>query len=69
MYGTTADSTTGFVEFDERGNGRWLPHTPVNSDETLIRLLDTGRLALALELEESVDVHRDGFGQVIRAGR
>ena len=59
MRDAQTDGSLGFVEFDERGNGRWVPNGEVNSDETLIRMLEVDWLELVAD--DPVEVRRDGY--------
>jgi hypothetical protein len=56
--------TSGSVEFDDRGNGRWVPHETARTDETVIRLLDIGWMQLVDD--DTQEVHRDGFVEIYR---
>jgi hypothetical protein len=55
---------SGSVEFDDRGNARWVPHEHARTDETVIRLLDIGWMEL--EREETQEVRREGFVETYR---
>ena len=60
-------ASLGTVEFDDRGNSRWIPTIPVTTDETLIRHLAIDWLELVPE--PANEVHRVDFNEVFRSGR
>lgn len=64
---TTPQPSPGFVEFDERGNSRWVPHEEARTEETLIRMLDVAWLALVPD--ETPERHRDGHADARRSQR
>ena len=59
-------SKAGTIEFDDRGNGRWVAHEPANTEQTVIRMLDVDWIELAPEAE--VEIYRIGYGEVFRSG-
>lgn len=54
--------SSGSVEFDDRGNARWVPHEDARTDETVIRLLDIGWMEL--QQDGTQEVRREGFVEV-----
>jgi hypothetical protein len=55
----------GSVQFDDRGNARWVPHEEASTGETMIRLLDIDWMELVDE-DEGPEVRREGFVEVYR---
>lgn len=53
---------SGSVEFDDRGNARWVPHEDARTDETVIRLLDIDWMEL--QQDGMQEVRREGFAEV-----
>ncbi len=62
--GSPGGPVSGSVEFDDRGNARWVPHADARTDETVSRLLDIGWMEL--EREETQEVRREGFVEIYR---
>ena len=58
--------TAGEIEFDERGNSRWIPRMQAFTRESLIEMLDIDWLEIAQD--DTREVHRNGFEEIYRAG-
>ena len=61
-----AACSAGNIEFDERGNSRWIPRLETFTRESLLESLDIDWLEIAQD--DTREVHRNGFDEIYRAG-